>query len=259
MLGNLTMGENLYFSSDKDMVTHFDVVDNYILSELERVKNSVIKHYSAFDYAKGVSEMVNFISFDLSSFYLDITKDILYCENKDSLRRKQVQSVIYICLDTLMRMLAPILSFTMEEVYDCLHIDNKKKSVHLLDFPKESHLYNQDIAQDYVSFKHIRDLALLSLEEARKNNVIGSSQEALLDLNISNEHMFNVLSKLSNNELSRLFIVSKVDLHLDEMDVAHAIKSKGMKCPRCWNYVDELCEIDGQEVCPRCKEALKHE
>lgn len=259
MLGNLTLGDGLYFNPKADMQASFELVDTFILAELERVKNEVIKDMDNYDFMKAMSEMMNFISFDLSSFYLDITKDILYCENKASLRRKQVQTVIYTCLDTLMRLWAPILSFTMEEVYSNLHIEDKKQSVHLLDYPKASHNYNKEVLTSYAQFKHVRDIALLSLEKARRDNVIGSSQEANLVINIKEENIYQQLKKLEQNELARLFIVSHVKLSLSKEESALASKSNGHKCPRCWNYVETLYNVEGNDVCPRCKEAIKHE
>ncbi len=254
MLGNLTLGEDKYFTS-KDLVKEYSFLDKFILARLEEVKNSAITNMDNFDFSKAVSDIVTFMSTDLSSFYLDYAKDILYCESKDSLRRRQVQSVIYRCLNTLSRLLAPILVFTMEEVYDNIN-DKTKTSIHLEDYPVKSNEFDKEILNQYKEFKKVRDIALKTLEEYRQKGEIGSSQESKLDLSVSNKYIYDELTKLSKEELARLFIVSEVNVTFGE-DKVIATKANGEKCPRCWNYVDHLEECDGVKVCHRCHEVIK--
>ncbi|NCA96516.1 MAG: isoleucine--tRNA ligase, partial [Methanomicrobia archaeon] len=135
LLGNLANGEASSFDLVKDHVDTFEVVDNFILAELERVKNDAIGAFERYDFGNGISRIVTFMSSDLSSFYLDITKDILYCDGPRSLRRLQVQNVIYQTTNTLMRLLTPFLPFTMDEVYQNMP-DRKLSNVQLLDYPK---------------------------------------------------------------------------------------------------------------------------
>ena len=113
LLGNLSNGENDYFSLD-NLQKKFEDIDLFILAKLERVKNEVIKLYDSYNFQNAVSLILTFMSTDLSSFYLDYAKDILYCDSKKSKRRLQVQSVIYYVVNDLMRLLNPILPFTMD-------------------------------------------------------------------------------------------------------------------------------------------------
>ena len=257
LLGNLSNGEGSKFDPKKDMVKDLEVVDNFILAKLEEVKNTVIASFDKFDFASAVTKIMTFMSTDLSSFYLDIGKDILYCNGKDSLRRKQMQTVIYKVTSELMRMLTPVLPFTMEEVYKNMP-DYENKSVVLLDYPKESHEYSQDVLDNYASFLLFRNDVNKAIETIRSSGEVGSSQEVHV---ITPD--YDVLKKthLDNNldELAKLLIVSKVSVDQSKEAIeAHHIDAH--KCPRCWNYVDKLVKIDDEtEVCERCYEVLKNE
>ncbi len=253
LLGNLANGEGKPFDPSKDMVKEYAPVDKYILATLEDVKNDVIHHFDEFDFINATTRVMTFMSTDLSSFYLDIAKDILYCEAVDSPRRKQVQSVIYQVASTLMRLLTPVLPFTMEEVHVNMP-DYNGKSAALLDYPKESHEFSKEVLDEYKEFVKLRLEANKAIETIRAQGLVGSSQEALLVLPKSE---FLIKSHLCDDlsELARLFIVSKVELVEKGQVEAYHIDAK--KCPRCWNYVDELYPVDEEtSVCARCKHAL---
>jgi len=253
LLGNLSSGEASRFDPLKDMATSFEPVDKFILSELESVKNDAISAFERFDFGAVVGRIVTFMSSDLSAFYLDVTKDILYCDAQTSSRRKQVQSVIYKTTDVLMRLLTPILPFTMDEVYHSFPT-KEKSNVQLLDFPHESHESDASIASDYREFMKVREVVFKRLEEARARGDIGSSQEAYVYLPIKNDVITRLGLKDNPEELARLFVVSKV--LFDDNDQVSVARAGGHKCPRCWNYVDHLHEIEGEEVCERCLKAL---
>ena len=253
LLGNLSNGEASKFDPKKDKVNEFEAVDKFILATLESVKNSVIEAFDKYDFMIGMSKIMTFMSTDLSSFYLDIAKDVLYCSAKDSLRRRQMQTVIYEVSNTLLRLLTPILPFTMEEVHVNMP-DYNGKSAQLLDYPKVSHEYSEQVLKDYEDFKQYRDLVNKEIENVRASGVIGSSQEALV---VSPK--LDVLTRLGFDknigELTRLLIVSKVELSdVNKVEVHHI---EAQKCPRCWNYVDKLYKVDDEtEVCARCHEVL---
>ncbi len=264
LLGNLSNGENAPFDINKDKVDTFERVDLYILTKLEVVKNNVIKYMDEFDFASAVMAITNFMSSDLSSFYLDLTKDILYCENRKSLRRLQVQNVIYQAVNTLNRLLTPILPFTMDEVY--INIPgHKKESVQLEDYPAPSHEYDESLLKEYALISKLRSEVLKVLETKRQEGVIGSAQEASVMLNIKDEATKEAFNKFSKVEQERLFIVSKVelvdeklpnDMELSSIDVK---ENNGHKCERCWNYVDHVTEVDGVHLCDRCLNAIKED
>lgn len=264
LLGNLSNGENAPFDINKDKVDTFERVDLYILTKLEVVKNNVIKYMDEFDFASAVMAITNFMSSDLSSFYLDLTKDILYCENQKSLRRLQVQNVIYQAVNTLNRLLTPILPFTMDEVY--INIPgHEKESVQLEDYPTPSHEYDESLLKEYALISKLRSEVLKVLETKRQEGVIGSAQEASVMLNIKDEATKEAFNKFSKVEQERLFIVSKVelvdeklpnDMELSSIDVK---ENNGHKCERCWNYVDHVTEVDGVHLCDRCLNAIKED
>lgn len=255
LLGNLSNGEKSKFDPIKDKVDTYEVVDKFILARLEEVKNNVIASFDNYDFASAITKIMTFMSADLSSFYLDIGKDILYCNSEKSLRRKQMQNVIYKVCDELMRMLAPVLPFTMEEVYKNMPLYDGR-SVSLLDYPKESHEFDKEILDEYSEFLSYRDDVNKAIEEKRSSGVIGSSQEALI---VTKD--YDILSKTGLDkklaDLAKLLIVSKVEIN-NNIDGVEAHHIDAVKCPRCWNYVDKLEQIDEEtSVCHRCAEVLK--
>ena len=257
LLGNLANGEDSRFDVSKDKVDNFEMIDTFILARLEEVRNFTIESFNRFDFASALSKIMTFMSTDLSSLYLDIGKDILYCNDKKSLRRKQMQNVIYKVTSELMRLLAPVLPFTMEEVYQNMP-DFNSSSVALLDTPKVTHDYDESVLKMYQDFLTFRNDVNKTIEEIRSKNIVGSSQEVLLvtpDLEILKA------TKLDKNleELAKLLIVSKVEINENIKNIeAHRIDA--IKCPRCWNYVDKLEKVDDETaVCHRCKEVLVNE
>ena len=254
LLGNLSNGEASKFDPSKDKVDKFEAVDTFILATLEDVKNTVIASFDKYDFMVGLSKIMTFMSTDLSSFYLDIAKDILYCNDVNSLRRKQMQTVIYEVNSTLMRLLTPVLPFTMEEVHQNMP-DYNGKSAQLLDYPKASHNFDKQVLKDYEDFKSYKDSVNKEIELVRSSGEIGSSQEALV---VSPKADVLVRLGLDKNleELTKLLIVSKVELKDEGKVEVHHIEAK--KCPRCWNYVDKLYKVDDEtEVCERCKHVLE--
>ena len=207
--------------------------------------------FDKYDFSGAISEIMNFTNFDLSTFYLDISKDILYCEDKSSLRRRQVQTVLYRVGEALLRILNPILPFTMDEFNNNLP-GKRSHSVQLLDYPSYKD-EDKKLLEEYDSLLALRSEVLKALEEARNNRVIGSSQEALVYINKNNE----LLKVYSLSELASICVVSEVKVSED--DSARVIHHPGVKCDRCWNYSDEVStEEDGSHLCHRCQEVVHH-
>ena len=254
LLGNLSNGDESKFDPNKDMVNEFEVIDTFVLARLEEVINKVNNYFNHYDFASSISTIMTFMSTDLSSLYLDIGKDILYCNDKESLRRKQMQTVIFKVCDALCRLLTPIIPFTMEEVWKNMpNYDGKSPAY--LSYPTPSNVYGEEVLKQYKEFLQMRDEVLKALEIARRNNLIGSSQEAKVII----PH-YEILKQtgLDNNlsELAKLFIVSEVEIN-DDATSPNAYKVEGEKCPRCWNFVNKLIRIDDETcVCPRCQKVL---
>ncbi len=253
MLGNL-----FDFNRKKDATKEFAFLDLMILATLEKVKNTVIQAMDHYDFVSATSAMMNFMSSDLSSFYLDVNKDVLYCDKENSLRRRQVQTVIDRCLDILMRLWSPILSFTMEEVFQN-DPNHEGEYCALLDYPEETHFYDEYLLQDYAKFLSFRNDVLKALEVKRGEGQIGSAQEAHVYAYVADKALKEQLQSLSEDELARLFVVSKMTI-VDEMkdnETIHVEKHNGVRCDRCWNYVDHVHDVLETHVCDRCYDVLK--
>ena len=226
----------------------FTKVDQYILAKLNELIKEVTLSFDNYDFGAATSAIMTFMSSDLSSFYLDICKDVLYCEAKDSVRRNQVQTVMYKVAETLLRLLNPILPFTMDEFNNNLP-GKRSKNVQLLDYPKYEDRDDLNILKEYDELLLLRSEVLKALEEARNNKIIGSSQEALVLLPES-----EVAKRYSLKELAFIFVVSEVK-YSNKLEVIH---HPGHKCDRCWNYSDDAeLQEDGTYLCKRCGEVIK--
>ena len=264
LLGNLNNGSVNDSFKEEDKVDTFEKIDLYVLARLEEVKNKVINNMDSFNFINAISEILKFVSDDLSSFYFEITKDILYCENKTSLRRRQVQTVLNEVLFTLMRLLNPILPFTMDEV-NANYPLRSKDNVQYYRYPTKSNIYSKDLLDEYSLIKTLRNDVLKALEEKRALGEIKSSLLASVDLEIKDEKIKAIIDTYPHVEVERLFIVSKVVLKDNvegfKGEVSNSLVSKhtGVRCDRCWNYKDEDEIITEGEVhlCPRCKKAME--
>ena len=257
---------NLADFDSNDKVDIFRPVDKYILAKLDEVVEQVSGYFETYDFSNALSVILTFISSDLSAFYLDISKDSLYCDGKDMLTRRQTQTVISEIGETLLRILNPVLPFTMDE-FNANLPGERVKNVQLLDYPKAKKEANRDeILKEYHLFQALRDDVLKALEVARNEQIIGSSQEAKVEICLSEAgksylHLFKGLDKLS---IAKLFIVSGLDF-VDSLEggasypcglikVSH---HQGRFCERCWNYEDDgLKQEDGTYLCHRCQEVI---
>jgi isoleucyl-tRNA synthetase len=208
----------------------------------------------AYNFSEATGTLLSFMTQDLSSFYLDITKDILYCEAKTSTRRIQVQHVLYEVAMTLLRLWTPMMPFTMEEVYQQFP-QRAAMSSQLLDYPLVKQDEQTSLAM-YHQLMNLKEIANRALETLRASNQIGSSQEATLMLTAP-MNLTHVLTSLSSRERNRLFIVSEASLKEGATLAADAKPSHGQKCPRCWNYFPQLHTFEEHHVCDRCLGVLK--
>ena len=251
ILGNL----NDY---NQDNNYSYQIIDKFILNRLQKIVNTTIESFDKYDFATAMSSIVTFMSTDLSGFYLDINKDILYCDGP-SVRRKTVQHVLYQLCSTLMRLLTPIIPFTMEEVNDNMPFDRPISS-QLLDYPK-ANAFDEQLDKDFSDFLVLRSDILKALEEARASQIIGSSQEAIVEINIFDPKMKLVYDKLDGDK-EKLFVVSLIkevenDGKTYQYSQVKVYHHHGHKCSRCWNYTDDFYQLeDGEYVCPRCKKVL---
>ena len=252
---------NLMDYSLKENVDTFEKVDLYILETLNQLVNNVTNAFDNYNFSEAISQIMTFMSSDLSSFYLDINKDVLYCEGKDSLRRKQVQTVLYKVGESLLRMLNPILPFTMDE-FNLNMPGERKENVQYLDYAKAP-LANEDILKEYETFKLLRDDVLKALEDARNEKIIGSAQEAYVSIKFNNDDIKNLFLSFPEKLRRQAFVVSDIkeednDGIVYKNSQVKVKKHPGHFCERCWNYEDDaIMQEDGTYLCKRCNEVVK--
>ena len=247
LLGNLGT-----FDGDKG---EFSLLDRYILNELDEVIFKARKAYDEYDFRAVVDKITLFMSGDLSSFYLDYAKDILYCDPIASSRRKAIVYVIHELCSKLCLLLNPILPFTMEEVYHHLP-DVKKTSPQLEDMPSVDG-YDEALLEEFNTFKALRNVALKELEVARASGKIGKSAEASLKLVVANKELYSKLNSLDEDLLNKFFMVSELTLTSGEEDGASVDVASGELCPRCRYKVKKLHQGKEHCLCSRCLKAME--
>ena len=259
LLGGLRkLGEEKY-DELLDTEHNLDVLDKMILNRLNEVVNTVRKSYEEYNFAAGVSAVMNFMTVDLSSFYLDIIKDSLYCDGVNSLRRRQIQTTLYTLTDKLVRLITPIIPHTADEIGAAFYDMNIVKSTVLLDFPSYSDV-DENLSKEYSSLLKVRTDVLKALEENRQQGLIGSAQEARVLLSIEDEEAKKAYDKLSDYNKYMLFIVSAAeyvannDFTKYEVCKVKVEKDEGVKCERCWNRIPSNIIIGN--LCPRCKKIM---
>ncbi len=213
-------------------------LEQFMLNKIYNLDLNFKKYFQDYDFHNLYKELLNFCTVDLSAFYFDIRKDTLYCDPKDSAKRKSTLLLLNIILNALLKWFAPILSFTTEEIYQL--VSKKEKSIHLerfIEFPKE--FKNISLEKKWIQLIEIRDICNISIEEKRANKEIGSSLEASLEIKLNKE-----LIKISHNvDFAELCITSKAKIleHKEDTTKANATKAKGNKCPVCWKINEEKC------------------
>ena len=251
LLGNVNAED---FNPKKDMLSYDELtaVDQYILVKLNDVVKAVRQDTEEYDYVDASKVLTNFMVVELSSYYCDFTKDILYCDALDDVRRRQVQTVYWTCVDTLVKLWAPFLCYTTEEVWE--HFNNDEaESVHYCHFP-EVHTYanEQELKDTFTSLLDVRDAVMKALEESRSEKTIGTAQEAHAVIECTKADK-ELLEGTLKEDVAQWLIVSKATLKEAETNKVSIIKATGDKCPRCWNYTEEA---DENGLCPRCHRVM---
>ena len=213
-------------------------LEQFMLHKIYSIDLDFKSHFKNYDFHNLYKELLNFCTVDLSAFYFDIRKDILYCDDKNSEKRKSTLLVLNIILDSLLKWFAPILSFTTEEIYQL--ISKKKESIHLekfIDIPKK--FENSELNKKWLQLLKIRDLCNLSIEEKRANKEIGSSLEAAIFIKLDSQKI-----KITEGvDFAELCITSSAEIDKNdnnEVDVK-TVKARGNKCPVCWKISEEPC------------------
>jgi isoleucyl-tRNA synthetase len=263
LLGNLNG-----FDPAKDAVPfdQLEPLDQYMLARTREVTEKVLGWYEKFEFHRVYMALNEFAVVDLSSLYLDVLKDRMYTFAPTNPARRSAQTVMWRIAETLARLVAPILSFTAEEVWSYLPpVAGREASVHLTLFPKPEELAPGDQSRILAEWQQVlsaRDEVMKILEEARKDKRIGKALEARVEIAASGEQgallgAFNALGTLKE-----LFNVSQVTVTVPlSPDVPLSINvlpADGTKCDRCWNYMPDVSAYGAwPQVCGRCHAALE--
>ncbi|MBE0596513.1 MAG: isoleucine--tRNA ligase, partial [Desulfuromonadales bacterium] len=241
-------------------------IDRWALSRLEGLVNRVERCYEEYEFHVLYHAVHNFCSVDMSAFYLDVLKDRLYTAPKQGLERRSAQTAIYRILDALTRLIAPVLSFTADEIWQDLP-GERETSVHLATFPRfEAQLFDPELEARYEKLLAVRSEVSKALELARADKTIGHSLDARVQIEAPAGEWRQLLESY-RHQLATLFIVSQAELaeNLTEAVAGEEIKglkvrvekAAGDKCERCWNYSETVGQSDEHpSVCTRCRQAL---
>jgi isoleucyl-tRNA synthetase len=260
---------NLYdFDPTADSVpeTQLEEVDRYILARYADVAQRVLTAYDEYEFGAVSQLLVQFATVDLSSFYNDISKDRLYTFAARSSARRSAQTAMYLMADGLTRLVAPILSFTADELWRFLP-GKREESVHVAVFPSSAELarfQDADLVSRWKQLVDVREQVLAEIEPLRKNKQIGSSLQAKVVLSATPAEL--ALLERYLRELPMLFIVSDVELRPAPTDVEANSEARprvtieragGVKCERCWRYVPAVSsDPQWAGLCSRCQDAL---
>ena len=259
------------FDPNKDALPFDELyeIDRWIISAMNDLTRDVRASYEAFEFHPISHSITNFCTTELSKLYIDITKDRVYTEKADSAARRSAQTAMYFVLSGLVRLLAPILAFTAEEMWQSIpHLDSDNKtSVFLNEMPSyDESLTFSAITEKWNDLFVKRDEVMKALEIARNEKLVGKSLEAKLTIYTKDEQTAALL-KGFGNELSTVFIVSGVTVstedapanaYASEMGIRVLVEpADGCKCDRCWSYATEGEHDDeGGFICARCKSIL---
>lgn len=256
MLGNINPED--FKESDIVKYEDLDAVDKYMMISLNDLSKKVMNAYDEYDFVAVTSLMTNFMTNELSSYYCDFAKDILYCDKLDSPRRRKIQTVLYHTVDALVKLWAPVLPYTMEEVWK-FYGSKEATSVHYTHFPEVKDYADSDVIKTNFERLHaIRADIFKAREEAINNKIIEKPMQAHAILHVSEEDK-NLLLQAFGDKINQWLIIAKVsfvDETLTKYDTAEVKieMAKGHVCPRCWNIVEDENE-DG--LCDRCYDAIK--
>ena len=257
LLGNLNG-----FNPETDKVEERELLplDRYMLARTRELTEKVRDWYEAFEFHRVYHAVNDFAVIDLSSFYLDVLKDRMYTFAPTSHARRSAQTALWQITETLVRLVAPILSFTADEVWEYLpKVEGREVSVHLAQFPKPEEVFSEDPAPLLEEWKQIfglRDTAMVKLEEARQEKRIGKGLEAELEVLVTG-NLHKLLSSYAP-ALKEILNVSKVTVVEDLSNSVIVQPATGHKCARCWNFMPEVSSYGiWQNVCTRCQSALR--
>ena len=249
------------FDPDNDMlpVSELEDIDKWIIAGANELAARSVKNYDEYDFHGVFHDLANFCTVDLSKLYIDITKDRSYVEAPTSKTRRAVQTAMYTVLSMITRILAPLLTFTADEIWRAMpHVASEDaRSVLLNDIPTyDESLTFPEIKAHWDHLFELRDDVMKELETARANKLIGKSLEAQLHITASGEQ-YAVLDSF-RDQLAAIFIVSAVSLESGEGEMKVTVEpASGEKCDRCWMFTEDGETTEDGHLCARCMETVK--
>ena len=243
-----------------------EAIDQYMMARTWAFVGEIEDAYDNYQYNTVYRCCYDFVN-ELSSVYLDVTKDRLYAEAPDSPRRRAVQTVLYNILNVLVRVLSPIISFTCDEVWEHFppalrEAADRPVSVQLAGWP-EKDSFKPALPADggkaalavFANAMEMRDVVTKALEDARNNGLVNKSQEARVKLVVPAE-VYDAVSSFDVAVFEELFIVSGFEMESGAEYQCEVLAAEGEKCPRCWNYRTLGGNAKHADVCERCGNAL---
>jgi isoleucyl-tRNA synthetase len=227
------------------------LIDEWILERLDHVIADCRSAYEAYEFHKVYHTLNQFCAVDLSSLYIDITKDRMYCDAPDSPRRCATQMVMHEIFGALCRLLAPILAFTAEEAWRHL-VPTRRDSVHMQELPQSQDRHDEASAQ-VAELLRLRGVIGQAIERARQEKLIGNTLEARVVLHSDSD----VTQKVPQEELEEFFIVSDLTIHQAKEASASVTKTPYAKCARCWRHRPTVGAITAHpDLCDRCESVV---
>lgn len=260
MLGSLSE----FTEADRVDVADMPELERWVLHRLAELDHQVRKGYAEFNFQGVVSAVFNFATVELSAFYFDIRKDALYCDG-DTLNRRAARTVLDILFHRLTTWLAPVLVFTMEEVW-LERFPGEDNSVHLVDFlDTPADWLNEPLAAKWAEVRDVRRVVTAALEVQRTDKVIGASLEAAPVVHVRDA---DVVEALKSVNFADVCITSAIDVtndpmpgeafRLPETEGVGVVfeRADGEKCQRCWKILPDVGQFAHEGVCGRCNDAL---
>lgn len=256
MLGNLCDFDPNDLMPAKDMRD----IDRWAVSRLNDLTERVVAAYDQYAYHIIYHAVRNFCVVDMSNFYLDTLKDTLYCDAKDGHDRRSAQTAMFLILDSLVRLLAPILAFTADEIWSAMphrNSDNPENvMLNEINPPFTEYELSEQQMAEFDELAKIRDTVNVALENARTDKMIGKSLEAKVTIHCPGSQV-QLLEKYENI-LKTIFIVSQVSVVPSQELSVQVEPAEGLKCERCWSYGQDVGQDDGHPtLCARCAAVVK--
>jgi len=267
------LGNTYDFDPHEQAIPYNDMleIDRWAMQQLQKLIANVTESYENFAFHRVFSLIHNFSTVEMSSIYMDVLKDRLYCNPADSLSRRSGQTAMYKILDALVRMLAPILVHTAEEAFSVMNSlgSDSDESVHLAEMPKvDDSIDWRSEEGKWAKIMKLRDEVLGKLEDLRQDKKIGSNQEAAVKIRTPDNDLVSLIKdQITEKGFAALCIVSEVEiekpggiLYEGGVDITNEIQpiiAVGKKCQRCWNYWPTVgADSDHPDLCKRCVETI---